>query len=243
MNDEQKQALLKQLPSVAEVLDQAALRDRVGDMDHHSLKTAVRDEIAALRSALLDGQSSDPTLDLDRVARRARRLVEPSLRPVINATGVVVHTNLGRSPLPPSVAERILRLACGYVNLEYDIESGSRGHRHVHAAKLVERVTGAEAALVVNNCAAAVLLCLTGLARNREVIVSRGELVEIGGAFRVPDVMRESGARLVGDVAFEGVRKKAKAITPVPGGVGPMTITMLLKNTVLSAAQGKKKKR
>ncbi|MFH2010769.1 MAG: L-seryl-tRNA(Sec) selenium transferase [bacterium] len=220
MNDEQKQALLKQLPSVADILDQAALLERVGpDMDRHSLKTAVRDEIAVLRSALLDGRSTDPTLDLDRVARRARRLAEPSLLPVINATGVVVHTNLGRSPLPPPVAERVLRLACGYTNLEYDLDAGVRGHRHVHASRLVQRITGAEAALVVNNCAAAVLLCLTGLARNREVIVSRGELVEIGGAFRVPDVMVQSGARLVevGTTNRTRISDYRAAITPDTG--------------------------
>lgn len=119
-----------------------------------------------------------------------------SLRPVINATGVVIHTNLGRAPLADAAVERAAALARGYTNLEYDLERGMRGSRTVHAEALLTAITGAEAAIVVNNNAAATLLILTGLAAGREVVISRGELVEIGGGFRVPDIMRQSGATL-----------------------------------------------
>ena len=119
-----------------------------------------------------------------------------SLRPVINATGVVIHTNLGRAPIAPAALERLADVARGYSNLEYDVAEGTRGSRTVHAESLLVELTGAEAAVVVNNNAAAALLILTALARGREVIISRGELVEIGGGFRVPDVLRQSGAVL-----------------------------------------------
>lgn len=119
-----------------------------------------------------------------------------SLRPVINATGVVIHTNLGRAPLADAAIARVTAIANGYCNLEYDLAHGTRGSRTVHAESLLTAITGAEAAVVVNNNAAATLLIITGLAAGREVLISRGELVEIGGGFRVPDVMRQSGARL-----------------------------------------------
>ena len=119
-----------------------------------------------------------------------------SLRPVINATGVVIHTNLGRAPLADAALARVAAIARGYSNLEYDLARGTRGSRTVHAESLLTTITGAEAAVVVNNNAAATLLIVTGLAAGREVVISRGELVEIGGGFRVPDVMRQSGARL-----------------------------------------------
>ncbi len=198
MPDLDKNALLGKLPSVSEVLAEpelSALASRQGD--DFALKTAVREEIARKRAALLAGETDDPSIDLALVAARAERLAEPSLIPLVNATGVVVHTNLGRSPLPPAALERLLAVARGYSNLEYDLERGHRGHRHGHASELLSRITGSEASLVTNNCAAAVLLCLSGLARDREVIVSRGELVEIGGSFRVPDIMAQSGAHLV----------------------------------------------
>ncbi len=119
-----------------------------------------------------------------------------SLRPVINATGVVIHTNLGRAPIAPAALERVAAIAAGYSNLEYDLAAGTRGSRTSHAESLITTLTGAEAAVVVNNNAAALLLILTALANGREVVISRGELVEIGGGFRVPDLMRQSGATL-----------------------------------------------
>ena len=141
------------------------------------------------------GPSRLPIVDavLEELAR-ARR---PSLRRVLNATGVLVHTNLGRAPLSAAALERVVEVGAGYSNLEYDLERGERGSRQDHLAELLGRLTGAEAALVVNNNAAAVLLALAALAEGREVVVSRGELIEIGDGFRIPDVLARSGARLV----------------------------------------------
>src|SRR5262249_39841157 len=132
----------------------------------------------------------------DATARVARRRAA-QLRPVINATGVLLHTNLGRAPLGRDALDAAVDVARGYANLEYRMDSGERGSRHEHAAALLARACGAEAGIVVNNNAAAVLLSLAALARGRSVVVSRGELVEIGGGFRVPEIMAESGCRLV----------------------------------------------
>ncbi len=128
---------------------------------------------------------------------RARELARSRLRPVINATGVIVHTNLGRAPLPASALEAVASVGSGYSNLEYDLEAGERGSRQAHVAALLCELTGAEDAIVVNNCAGAVLLAAAALAAGRDLIVSRGQLVEIGGSFRIPDVVAQSGARLV----------------------------------------------
>jgi L-seryl-tRNA(Ser) seleniumtransferase len=138
----------------------------------------------------------DPAWFAARVAERLDRLERPSLRPVINATGVVLHTNLGRAPLPDAALAAIARVARSYSNLEYDVAAGVRGSRYDHCAALLQELTGAEAALVVNNNAAAVVLALNTIAAGREAVVSRGELVEIGGSFRIPEIMERSGARL-----------------------------------------------
>jgi L-seryl-tRNA(Ser) seleniumtransferase len=134
------------------------------------------------------------------IERRTVEAVEselrPSLEPVINASGVILHTNLGRAPLSLEVVEEFRRVATGYTNLEYDVAAGARGKRDVHCARLLRRLTGAEAVVVVNNCAAAVLVTLAALARGGEVIVSRGELIEIGDGFRIPEIMEQSGALL-----------------------------------------------
>src|SRR5438552_18428492 len=132
----------------------------------------------------------------ERIAALVERILARSLLPVINATGVILHTNLGRAPLPESVVEEFRLAATQYSNLEYDLEAGARGKRDVHTAEMLTRLTGAEAAIVVNNCAAAVLVALAALARGGEVIVSRGELIEIGDGFRIPEIMEESGAIL-----------------------------------------------
>jgi L-seryl-tRNA(Ser) seleniumtransferase len=147
--------------------------------------------------------------------------VAPSLAPLINATGVIVHTNLGRAPLSAQARAAVARVAAGYSALEYDLPAGERGSRSVHAASLLARLTGAEAAFVVNNNAAAVLLMLTALCQGREVIISRGQLVEIGGGFRVPDVMAQSGARLVevGTTNRTHLYDYARAITPETGAI------------------------
>jgi L-seryl-tRNA(Ser) seleniumtransferase len=139
-----------------------------------------------------------------------------SLRPVINATGVIIHTNLGRAPLADAAIERVAAIARGYCNLEYDLAGGKRGSRTVHAESLLTAITGAEAAIVVNNNAAATMLILSGLAGGREVVISRGELVEIGGGFRVPDVMRQSGATLreVGTTNRTRISDYTAAVSP-----------------------------
>jgi L-seryl-tRNA(Ser) seleniumtransferase len=184
---------LRRRPSVA------ALESVYG---HGAVVDALRAETEAIRVAVGAGAAAPETTDVaadvivTRAQARLAATIAPSLKCVLNATGVIIHTNLGRAPLAAVAIERIRALADGYTNLEYDVATGSRGARDVHAERLLCRLTGAEAATVVNNCAAATLLVLAALARGREVLVSRSELVEIGGGFRVPDVMAQSGARL-----------------------------------------------
>lgn len=175
------------------------LESLAGLTNHTSLRNAARVTLELLRKLLCQ----DPETDISRekitrlIQEEVHRHTTASLKRVINGSGVVIHTNLGRSPLPEAAKDAVLNAACGYNNLEFNLESGERGERYVHVEQLLCELTGAEAALVVNNNAAAVLLALSALAANREVIVSRGELVEIGGSFRIPDVMRQSGATLV----------------------------------------------
>ena len=159
---------------------------------------ALRTEADRMRKVLAQGTTvSDVTGEIERgIAVSLEREAAFSLRPVINATGVIIHTNLGRAPLSAAAAARVVEIAAGYSNLEYDLDEGGRGRRDTHAERFICRLTGADAACVVNNNAAATLITLAALAAGREVIVSRGELVEIGGGFRVPDVMAQSGAIL-----------------------------------------------
>lgn len=188
---------------------------------------ALRERLAASASRAADMEDVENVEDAAEATRRIEvdvearldRTLAPSLRPVINASGVIVHTNLGRAPLARSAAARAAEIARGYTNLEYDLRAGRRGSRTVHAATLLTRLTGAEAALVVNNNAAAVLLVLAALAAGREVLISRGELVEIGGGFRVPDVLRQSGATLreVGTTNRTRAADYAAAIGPRTG--------------------------
>jgi L-seryl-tRNA(Ser) seleniumtransferase len=162
------------------------------------LADAAREVIAAARRGIAAGAAAPSLEELAASAeRRARSLATPSLRPVINATGVIIQTNLGRAPLSAAALGAMSAIGAGYSNLEYDLEAGERGSRAVHLAGLLCRLSGAEAALAVNNNAAAIVLALTALAVNREVVVSRGQAVEIGGGFRIPDVLRQSGATLV----------------------------------------------
>jgi L-seryl-tRNA(Ser) seleniumtransferase len=187
---------LRRLPAMDEVL-----RSRLGGalLARHprwAVKAAVRAALEALRERLRTGEDAPTGLDPAGLDAAAAALVRPSLRRVLNATGVVLHTNLGRAPLATRAIDRIVDVARGYSNLEYDLARGARGSRHDHLGPLLAELCGAEAACVVNNNAGAVLLALAALAAGREVVVSRGELVEIGGSFRVPDVMRASGALL-----------------------------------------------
>jgi L-seryl-tRNA(Ser) seleniumtransferase len=188
-------ARVTELPKVDEVLRRPEIAG--SPLPRWALVEAVRREIGARRQSLLAGTAADPEVPSESVVERARSLARPSLRRVVNATGVVLHTNLGRAPLAARAVERVVEVARGYTNLEYEVDARARGSRHDHVAGLLTALTGAEAAIVVNNGAAAVLVSLAALAAGREVVVSRGELIEIGGAFRVPDVMRASGARLV----------------------------------------------
>jgi L-seryl-tRNA(Ser) seleniumtransferase len=196
-----RSALLRQLPAVDELLRRpqlAALAQRVSHGLVVETARAVLDDVrrAVARGAEPDAAELDAARLEERIVAAVERALEFSLRPVINATGVILHTNLGRAPLAPQAIEHLRNVAVQYSNLEYDLEAGERGKRDVHTASLVARVVGAEAAIVVNNNAAAVLLVLNTLAKGGEVVVSRGELVEIGDGFRIPDIMAESGAIL-----------------------------------------------
>jgi L-seryl-tRNA(Ser) seleniumtransferase len=163
------------------------------------LAEAIRAEIEALRAKIASGavETVDREALLEAIEERYRAALTPSLRPLVNATGVIIHTNLGRSPIDERLFDEAKELATGYCNLEYDLEAGRRGDRYVHTAEALRELLGAEEALIVNNNAAAVFLILNTFARGREAVVSRGELVEIGGSFRIPEVMAASGARLV----------------------------------------------
>ena len=194
----QTQEELRRLPSVDRLLQEKTVTALVERWGHRVTVDAAREALDAVRQAILGGGPCPRTEALAReVGERLAARLRPTLRPAINATGVIVHTNLGRAPLSAEARAAVDAVALGYSNLEYDLEAGRRGSRYVHAEELLCRLTGTEAALVVNNNAAAVLLILTCLARGREVIISRGQLVEVGGGFRIPDVMRQSGATLV----------------------------------------------
>jgi len=190
------------IPSIDELCQRPAIAALVPVYGHEAVVAALREATGALRAALANGPAGGASADTAaaRIEGDAVRWLaatyQPSLRRVFNATGVIVHTNLGRAPLAGAALDRVRALGGGYTNLEYDLSVGARGRRDVHAEALLVRLTGAQAAVVVNNCAGAMLLVLAALARGREVVVSRGELVEIGGGFRVPDVMAQSGATL-----------------------------------------------
>ena len=184
----------RRLPAVDALLAEPDIAALVAAHPRSLVVRAVREAIDAARA--IDGAAPAEGWGA-AVLARTHRLAAPSFGPVINATGVVLHTNLGRAPLARAAIDAMGRIAAGYSNLEYDLGSGSRGSRHALCRDLLLELTGAEDALVVNNAAGALLVALSALARDGEAIVSRGELVEIGGAFRIPDIMARSGARLV----------------------------------------------
>jgi len=197
----QQAALLSRVPSVDELLLRTDLVFLCQEVDRRFVVEMTREVLEGLRREIISGEGLadevlNPAVVEQRVVNAVQKEFAPSLRPVINASGVILHTNLGRAPLSAHVLEEIRRTATQYSNLEYDLEAGARGKRDVHTARLIERLTGAESAIVVNNCAAAVLLTLAALARGGEVIVSRGELIEIGDGFRIPEIMEQSGAVL-----------------------------------------------
>ncbi len=196
-----RQTLLRQIPSIDRLLAAAPLQSLTGDCPHVLLREAAQQAVAELRQALLDASSDTPDVAPETVAARAAELakiaVRPSLRRVINITGTLLHTNLGRAPLCATALQAVNDVSSGYSNLEYDLDAGKRGKRFTHVEQLICRLTGAEAAHVVNNNAGAVLLALSALAGGKKALVSRGELIEIGGSFRIPDIMAAGGTHMV----------------------------------------------
>jgi L-seryl-tRNA(Ser) seleniumtransferase len=208
---------LRRLPSVDKVLNDPKIKDLEKAFPHDLIVSLIRENLDCCRTSIPGGEEAPPLPEIvENTVNQAQALARPSLRPLINATGVVLHTNLGRAPLSEETVAAMAAISRGYNNLEFDLESGERGSRLVHIEPLLCRLTGAEAGLVVNNNASAVLLGLTALARRKEVIVSRGHAVEIGGGFRIPEVMRQSGARLVevGTTNCTYISDYEQAITP-----------------------------
>ena len=193
--------LLSSIPSVDRLLRTENAKTLIDSFGRQPVTNAVRDDLAQLRQSIArngNGSAEDVSKEsiIARVAARLEADLAPSLRPVFNLTGTVLHTNLGRAPLPEEAIEAIAAISRGASNLEYNLVTGRRGDRDVHLEGKLAELIGAEAVTVVNNNAAAVLLMLNALALRKEVIVSRGELIEIGGAFRIPDIMSRAGAKL-----------------------------------------------
>lgn len=214
--------LLRQLPAIENLLNTQEILDLQGTYARPLVTEALRTVVADLRSGILSGNLTQLPEHTEYAERTLQKIVEKigaRMRPVVNATGTVTHTNLGRSLLSAAACEAIQQAAENYVNLEYDLATGKRGHRDRITEPLLQQLTGCEASTVVNNNAAAVLIALQTMARGKEVIVSRGELIEIGGAFRVPDVMAASGAilREVGTTNRTHLRDYAEAINENTG--------------------------
>ena len=186
----------RDLPGVGALLESAELAPLLASAPRATVTNAVRAAIDSVRSGATQPPATAAAWGA-LVEARLADITRPSLRPVLNATGVVLHTNLGRAPLAAAAIRAVQEIAGGFSNLEYDLEKGERGSRYAHCIELLREITGCEDALVVNNCAAALVLAVDTLARDRDVVISRGELVEIGGSFRIPDIMRRGGARLV----------------------------------------------
>ena len=198
---EQKQMMLSKLPKVDQTLQDQRLFEFFDDTPRDLIVESVREVIAEERERILQSSGSEVLFReeefFQKITARIKQKTRHSLINVVNATGVVLHTNLGRAGLSPSACENVMKIAKGYSTLEYNVKKGARGSRHSHVEQLICKITGAEAAMVVNNNAAATMLCLSAMAEEKEVIVSRGELVEIGGSFRIPDIMARSGAKLI----------------------------------------------
>ncbi len=217
-----KHLIFRQIPSVDQLLESSEVKALFSAVPRTLIVRAIREVLGELRERIkkAGALSERPDVSLDAVNRqvteRVSKLMQPSLRQVINATGIIVHTNLGRSLLAKEVIAKVADLAGCYINLEYDLDAGKRGSRYAHVEAILKELTGAESALVVNNNAAAVLLALDTLAKGKEVIISRSHLVEIGGSFRMPEVMRKSGAKMfeVGSTNKTTVGDYEAAIVP-----------------------------
>lgn len=213
------------LPAVNDVLQFPALQALSNHHGHNTIVAAVRQELRELRRHLTKGEVFDGSADAEaiasRVAERLDRELRPKLRNVINATGIVLHTNLGRAPMAEEAARAAYEAARGYLNLEFDLETGKRSSRQIAIREWVCRLTGAESATAVNNNAAATVIALRALARGKEVVISRGQLIEIGGSFRIPDIMGESGAilREVGTTNITRLADYERAIGPNTGAL------------------------
>lgn len=192
------QTLFRKLPKVDILMNSKELEIVKNSINNNKFYQLVKDEIEKYRTLIKNREIIDFSVDeiIKNIITNSKKLQDGNLKKVINATGVIIHTNLGRSILNKKIGERIIQTSTNYNNLEYDIELGKRGDRNSHIENLITKITGVESAVIVNNNAAAVILCLNEFAKNKNVIVSRGELVEIGGAFRIPDIMELSGAKL-----------------------------------------------
>jgi L-seryl-tRNA(Ser) seleniumtransferase len=207
----------RQLPSVHRLLADERVRELTNGGEFGIAALLVRQAIESARQAIAAGSSAPSEEQLvENVLGLATAVFQPSLRPVINATGVIIHTNLGRTPLSDDAIAALTAVSRGYSNLEFDLDAGERGSRYTHLESVLRQLTGAEGAIAVNNNASALLLTLSALAHGREVIISRGQAVEIGGGFRIPDVMLQSGAHLVevGTTNRTYLRDYESAITP-----------------------------
>jgi L-seryl-tRNA(Ser) seleniumtransferase len=208
---------LRRLPSVDKLLGYPEIKELVKIFPSQLIADLARENLACYRTRISQGGDlPKPDEIAQNIVSQSEALARPSLRPLINATGVVLHTNLGRAPLSEEAIAAMDTISRGYNNLEFDLEKGERGSRHTHLENLLCRLSGAESGLVVNNNASAVLLGLTALARKKEVIASRGQAVQIGGGFRIPEVIRQSGAKLieVGTTNYTDIRDYEQAINP-----------------------------
>ena len=221
---DRRKALFRRVPSIERILSRPAIHSLASTFGRQAVTDATRTLCAELKRAVTEGLTEEEleerigALD-EAVGEKLREEIRASLRPAINATGIIVHTNLGRAPLSDRAVDAISEIARGYTNLELDLETGKRGSRHQHASHLLSRLFPGKSALVVNNAAAAVMLSLNTFAASKEVVISRGELVEIGGSFRVPDILVRSGARLreVGTTNKTRIADYEQAIGPETG--------------------------
>ena len=219
-----RQELYRRIPKVDRLLEDSRIRELIGRYGDELVSSCIREKLDGLREMIgkavtgdeLSNEETEITSIVSGIEKRVIETSEPGLKRVINATGTILHTNLGRAPIGKEFAARAAELMSGYTNIEYDLGKGTRGKRGGRCEELIRQLTGAEDALIVNNNAAAVLLILNGLCSGREVIVSRGELVEIGGHFRMPDVMEASGCRLceVGTTNKTHLADYQRAVTP-----------------------------
>lgn len=221
-NANENQYLYRSLPKVDELLNHETLATLIETASHNVVLEAVRHVVDTMRAEIKAGTQTQPLSEeqvIARVHNEVAAMQLHSLRRVVNATGIIVHTNLGRSILAKSALDAVQEAAAGYSTLEYDYHEGKRGSRHDHIESLLCELTGAEAAMAVNNNAAAVMMCIACFARGKEALVSRGQLVEIGGSFRVPDIMAESGAHMVevGTTNKTHLEDYQKATTPQTG--------------------------